>query len=313
MDRAARIDSAGELSALVARHTGGRAPPAVASDDDSSAGAVWQRDDDSDYDGASPVLRPLVAVGGRAMQAAAHAARANGRRADRTYDDAPGADPLEAGVANLSLDEQPLCISPETARVQQELGDGGGPDACFCCRLVRDGERVAPVCREGMRKIMDAVDACVGADPVRLSLDLADVYERHVRREANAGRREGEAECPAWPAASIYEHFFTPCHKRLDAAASLRRRVRFLEQACYDLECYGVYREARCVDGTVRRVPDAQRLRELRATYRDLDKIYGTNPTKLLFAGSNATALQHSSALPPRPMYGSLPPGRSRG
>lgn len=222
-------------------------------------------------------------------------------REDRLY--------LEDADANApgTEDTETWRDSPEYERFLRELGPGSGPERCFGCIMAKDPRRVAPVCADGLNKMMDMVRACAGADKITLARDLVQLFETSVRTVANRAKRAGEQECPAWAAADIYEHFFTQEHRRLDALASLEQRIVYYEEALSRMNRHYVYTDIHDERGVPRRVPDPKRLRESLAISMYLDKLYAIKPANMALASTDGPELRRTDAFQRRPTYSALP------
>ena len=151
-------------------------------------------------------------------------------------------EPTAAAAPPIEIATETLCESEMAQQVNTLLGTGNGMAACFACRFARPS-MTAPAAREGI-DMMHALlrSAPAGTCRVSLALEMAVVFERHVRTPMNRYRREGEAECEPWHVRDLYDHYMTPLHGRVDAVSSQETRALVLETALYNMERFLLYR-----------------------------------------------------------------------
>jgi hypothetical protein len=209
--------------------------------------------------------------------------------ADRERDrDVPAA---AAAAAPIAFADEALCESERSEQVNTLLGTGGGMAACFACRFARPSV-TAPAAREGIEMMHTLLrSAPAGTCRVSLALEMAVVFERHVRAPMNRYRREGEAECAEWHVRDLYDHYFTPLHERVDAVSSQETRALVLETALYNIERFGLYRwcEVKGLPG-LQRVVREDTLKSYVATSAALSSLYAQRPSTLALAASAAPA-----------------------
>lgn len=172
-------------------------------------------------------------------------------------------------------------ISAERAEVLDKLGEGSGSANCFACKYVRNAH-VTPIAAKGfdhIRTIMRSAGA--GANKVALALEMADYFENKVRAASERWRHPDEDECPEWPAADIYDHFFTAKHNRVDAIGSQERRVLQAEQMQEELFHTGMWVMTTAPDGTQTRRLDTNNLQCWLKLNDTITRMYNQDPQKL--------------------------------
>jgi len=184
----------------------------------------------------------------------------------------------------------PALFESEWSRnVERMLGPSNGMEACFSCRAIRGNQLLPPAARTGLDMMTSLLrTATSGATYIALAREMHIVFTQHVRDPMNRMRREGEEMCPDWLPRDIYDHFFTPYHRRLDAVQSQANRVMMLETALAKTEQFLLYEESRLADGTLVQVPRPEMVAMLIRTSGELSKLYAQRQSSFSLAAADA-------------------------
>lgn len=227
-------------------------------------------------------------------------------RFDRERDRAPPMPvPAPGGARGVELAPPPVCASDHYEERRRLLGEPGGQEQCFACCFARN-DTMAPAAQPGVRAIEQLLRSqSAGANKVALAGEIEQLFEREVRRVINRTRLPDEPECPPWPAADIYEHYFTSNHGRVDANASAEKRATALEQMFDNINDFLLFQLVETADGRQVKVVKPDMVRLQLQVNQALQQSYAKRP-KELAAAASANVGRAPSAIARR-TFGALP------
>jgi hypothetical protein len=192
----------------------------------------------------------------------------------------------------------PLVVhAPEVDEVTRRLGKLHlGSGNCFACRYARDST-MPPITKQGVTEMYTLYRTYpAGANKVDIALELEEFFEHQVRAKANRQIMEGETPCPQWHADSIYEHFFTPLHGRIDSLTSVEMRAWRLEMIFYAKYTHNTWERRDTENGESVLVPRSDRdIETLTKLSSAIDRTYQLKPSSLSLASTNAPAVGRSA------------------
>lgn len=196
------------------------------------------------------------------------------------------------------VEPPPLAVlSPEREEMERRLGKASGAAHCFACRFARDST-VVPIARQGIKEMNALLRSYpAGANKVDVALELEAFFEHEVRAKANRQIMGDEEQCPAWTAANLYEHYFTPLHNRIDSQTSIEMRASQLEMLFHHTYTYDTWDRQVTESGAEVLIPKPARVGDLLKISTTLDRMYQLKPSSMGLASANAPAVGRSAQL----------------